>query len=108
MAHQLIIAGADLIAASHPHVIQPGEWVEVEDASGKISKKYIAYSLGNFISAQNFPHTDEGVILKVTLEKDLEENLVSVVRVEEIPTWIHKYREKGRMKYSVKLGKKEK
>ncbi|WP_148867588.1 CapA family protein [Thermosediminibacter litoriperuensis] len=108
LAHQLIIGGADLIVASHPHVVQPGEWVEVEDAWGRTSKKYIAYSLGNFISAQSFPHTDEGVILKVTLEKDPEENLVSVVRAEEIPTWVHRYREEGRMKYVVRLGKKNK
>ncbi|MCG0275965.1 MAG: CapA family protein [Thermosediminibacteraceae bacterium] len=106
LAQNLIIGGADLIVASHPHVVQPGEWLEVEDAMGRLTKKYIAYSLGNFISAQSFPHTDEGVILKVTLEKDPELNLVSVVSVEEIPTWVHKYKEKGRMKYVIKLGRK--
>ncbi|MDN5332375.1 MAG: hypothetical protein PWP45_1600 [Tepidanaerobacteraceae bacterium] len=106
LAQKLVLAGADLIVASHPHVLQPGEWMEIEDPWGRLTKKYIAYSLGNFISAQNFPNTDEGVILKVTVEKDVNANLVSVVDIEEIPTWVYRYKEKGRMKYVVKLGKK--
>ncbi|SHM27054.1 poly-gamma-glutamate synthesis protein (capsule biosynthesis protein) [Caldanaerovirga acetigignens] len=106
LAQKLILAGADLIVASHPHVVQPGEWIEIENPSGKLTKKYIAFSLGNFISAQNFPHTDEGVILKVTLEKGNNGDSISIVDLEEIPTWVSKYKEKGRMKYVVELGKK--
>lgn len=106
LAQKLVLVGADLIVASHPHVVQPGEWVEVETPSGKLTKKYIAFSLGNFISAQTFPNTDRGVILKVTLEKGIGGDSISIVDLEEIPTWVSRYKEKGKMRYVVELGKK--
>lgn len=40
--------GADVIIGTHPHVIQPVEWV---DGGGR--QALVAYSLGNFISAQD-------------------------------------------------------
>lgn len=106
LAQKLILAGADLIIGSHPHVLQPGEWLEVETPSGRLNKKYIAYSLGNFISAQTRPHTDEGVILRVTLGMSAEDGSIYVIDVEEIPTWVHKYKERGKMRYVVELGEK--
>lgn len=106
LAQKLTLAGADLIVASHPHVVQPGEWVEVETPSGKSIKKYIAFSLGNFISAQTFPNTDRGVILKVTLEKGIDGDSISIVDVEEIPIRVSRYKEKGKMRYVVELDKR--
>ena len=41
--------GADVIIGTHPHVIQPVEFITNSDGS----KTLVAYSLGNFISAQN-------------------------------------------------------
>lgn len=41
--------GADVIIGTHPHVIQPVEFIENSDGS----RTLVAYSLGNFISAQN-------------------------------------------------------
>lgn len=98
--------GANIIVASHPHVIQPGEWMEVEESDGEIVKKYTAYSMGNFISAQRFPHTEEGLIVKFTLEKDLERNKVYLTDVKEIDTWVDKFVRNGKMRYVVRFGKK--
>lgn len=106
LAHLVLRSGANIIVASHPHVIQPGEWMEVEEPDGEIIKKYTAYSMGNFISAQRFPHTEEGLMVKFTLEKDLKQNKVYLTDVKEIDTWVDKFVRDGKMRYVVRYGKK--
>ncbi len=49
LARKLASWGADVIIGTHPHVIQPVEYIDNEDGS----RTLVAYSLGNFISAQN-------------------------------------------------------
>jgi len=106
LAQLLLENGADLILGSHPHVVQPGEWISVEEGGEQI-KKYAAYSLGNFISAQRYPHTEEGLILQVTFEKDLEKDRVYTKEILEFPTFVDKFKENGKMKYVVRLQEKE-
>ena len=48
VAARLVEAGADVILGTHPHVLQPVEWVE---RGGR--RALVAYSLGNFISNQD-------------------------------------------------------
>jgi poly-gamma-glutamate synthesis protein (capsule biosynthesis protein) len=60
LAHKLIDGGADLVAGSHPHVIQP-----VEIYKGK----RIYYSLGNFIFDQYFSKkTERGLGIVVGID----------------------------------------
>ncbi len=40
--------GADLIMGSHPHVIEPVEWIKAENGN----KALVFYSLGNYVSRQ--------------------------------------------------------
>ena len=87
-------------------MIQPGEWMEVEEPNGEIIKKYTSYSMGNFISAQRFPYTEEGLMVKFTLEKDLKKNKVYLTDVREIDTWVDKFVRDGKMRYVVRYGKK--
>lgn len=49
LAQKLASWGADVIIGTHPHVIQPIEYITNSDGS----RTLVAYSLGNFISAQN-------------------------------------------------------
>lgn len=49
LAQKLASWGADVIIGTHPHVIQPVEYINNADGS----RTLVAYSLGNFISAQN-------------------------------------------------------
>ncbi len=49
LAQKLGEWGADVIIGTHPHVIQPVEFINNSDGS----RTLVAYSLGNFISAQN-------------------------------------------------------
>ncbi len=62
IARFLIRNGADLIIGAHPHVVQP---IREEEVGGK--KVVVAYSLGNFISNQQQPHTDGGIMFQVEL-----------------------------------------
>ena len=47
-AAQMTEAGADSIIGTHPHVVQPVEWVEAENGN----KALCYYSLGNYVSTQ--------------------------------------------------------
>jgi len=47
-ARQITEAGADLIIGTHPHVVQPVEWIEGENGN----KALCYYSLGNYVSTQ--------------------------------------------------------
>lgn len=47
-AMQMTEAGADLIIGTHPHVVQPIEWIEAENGN----KSLCYYSLGNYVSTQ--------------------------------------------------------
>ena len=58
-------AGADLIIGTHPHVVQPVEWIERADGG----RTLCYYSLGNFISCQVGAGTMLGALADVTLER---------------------------------------
>lgn len=50
MAQKLADWGVDIVIGTHPHVIQPVEFITSTSGNHKM---LVAYSLGNFISAQN-------------------------------------------------------
>ena len=64
-AQKLADWGADLILGTHPHVIQPIE--TVTSADGRTVP--VAYSLGNFVSAQIPLDNLVGIVLRFTAEK---------------------------------------
>lgn len=68
MAQKLADWGADLIVGTHPHVIQPVEEITASDGRNVL----VAYSLGNFISAQNQGQRLVGALLSCAFEKNLE------------------------------------
>ncbi|HHY36568.1 MAG TPA: CapA family protein [Firmicutes bacterium] len=96
LVNYLFSRGADIILGSHPHVLQP-----VKVFSGEDGQRVVAYSQGNFISNQRDRYQDSGMILFVTLEKNLTRNEKGIKAVEYIPTWVHRYRVDGRLKYRV-------
>ncbi|NLY49452.1 MAG: CapA family protein [Firmicutes bacterium] len=83
VVQQLVTAGADLILGSHPHVVQP--IVEIEKPSGD-GRVLVAYSLGNFISNQKDPYTDQGLILYATLRRHPLTGRVGLASYWELPT----------------------
>jgi poly-gamma-glutamate capsule biosynthesis protein CapA/YwtB (metallophosphatase superfamily) len=65
-ARQLVANGADLVIGSHPHVVEPVEWIT--RPNGRTS--LVAYSLGNFLFDQWFSEpVMEGVIMRVIVDK---------------------------------------
>lgn len=72
--------GANVIIASHPHVIQD---VVYDD------EKLVAYSLGNFLSNQRWRFSDSGIILSFTISNN-DSNKIKVKDFAFIPTWVYK------------------
>lgn len=73
MAHRYIDAGADLVVASHPHVLQGFETYK---------GKWIAYSLGNFIFTTNdVPKTWETAVLQASCSK------AQACDLQVVPVW---------------------
>ncbi|MDQ6418157.1 CapA family protein [Paenibacillus sp. LHD-117] len=101
LARALAAAGADIIAGSHPHVLQPYEVVDTFDEQGRPKQALIIYSMGNFISNQRGDSKDYGVIFKVNVKKNMSDKSVQLTEVEAIPTWVHRYRLDKSYRYRV-------
>ncbi|KRE38772.1 capsular biosynthesis protein [Paenibacillus sp. Soil522] len=101
LARALIAAGADIIAGSHPHVVQPYEVVETTDENGHVKKGLIIYSMGNFISNQRGDTKDCGVIFKVNVRKNMTDGTVDLTEIETIPTWVHRYKPDRSYRYRI-------
>jgi len=83
-----LTAGADLIIASHPHVLQKVKFFKKNDS--KIDTSFIAFSLGNFISNQQWRYSDAGVIFEFDLEKNRNTDKVKLANIKLTPTWVYK------------------
>ncbi|MEV0718153.1 CapA family protein [Asanoa sp. NPDC050611] len=69
----------DLIVGHHAHVVQPFE---------RIGGKWVAYGLGNHVSAQDFSRdTRDGVLARFTV-REVAPGRFRVVRAEALPTWM--------------------
>lgn len=70
--------GVDLIIGSHPHVLQPAQWIDRGDGKQTLC----IYSLGNFASGQREQDRLLGGILKLTLEFSPEGGFVGYTEAE--------------------------
>jgi poly-gamma-glutamate synthesis protein (capsule biosynthesis protein) len=86
-------AGADFVFASHPHVLQPMEFIEITDGDGTLRNCFVHYSLGNFISSQRTLPREQSIILNLYFEKT-EGEKASLRSASYIPTWV-KFRDAG-------------
>ncbi|MCI6639725.1 MAG: CapA family protein [Pygmaiobacter massiliensis] len=84
LAQKMADWGADLIIGTHPHVIQPAEWLTASDGR----EVFCAYSLGNFVSAQSRPDELFGYILTCTFRQQGDE-ACTVEDVQLVPTVTH-------------------
>ncbi|MDR3121836.1 MAG: CapA family protein [Clostridiales bacterium] len=98
--HELLRAGADIVLASHPHVLQPVEFVDVADANGETRHCFAAYSLGNFISSQRKKPRDSGVILNLTFTKR-DDGATVLEKVSYVPTWVQFVNKSGQFDITV-------
>ncbi len=68
VSQEILSRGVDVIMGAHPHVVQPIAHV-VQYSSWKSTGKYVAYSLGNFLSNQRWRYSDSGLVAYVHMEK---------------------------------------
>lgn len=78
--------GVDIVLGHHPHVLQPAEWIDGKDGG----KMFAIYSLGNFLTGQDKPHTQVGGILKLTIRQTIEndESTIDVKEPSFMPTYV--------------------
>ncbi len=107
--HQRYIAnklggfGVDIILGSHPHVVQP---IELQEIKGREAKIVVVYSLGNFLSNQRYEilnnrYTEDGIIVKIRIQKNLKEKALAIDQVSVIPTWVYRYFKQGKTMYEI-------
>ena len=87
-ARQMTEAGADLILGTHPHVIQPIEWVKADNGN----KALCYYSLGNYVSTQYKPKTMLEAMAWVVFEVDDESVRIVEEETGAIPM-VYQYKE---------------
>lgn len=95
LATWLHAQGADIVIGSHPHVVQPIEYI----LSGKDTVGVTAYSLGNFISNQSYKGTDGGICIRLTLTRP--EAKTTRYTMETIKFYTYRPFEEGRTRYYV-------
>lgn len=75
--------GVDLVLGTHPHLIQPVEWINGQNGN----KTLVAYSLGNFLSTMETVDTQlEGMLSLNFIKKD---NKISIDNVTWTPLINH-------------------
>ena len=82
--------GVDLVLGTHPHVIQPIEWVTDEETGHEM---LVYYSLGNFVnwtseSGKGIANRMVGGMAEVTLERS-EEGQVQIAEYGVVPVVCH-------------------
>lgn len=80
--------GADVILASHPHVMQPVDFYK--STSGRIDSGFVAYSMGNFVSNQRWRYSDAGSVINFSINKNFDKDSVYVSDVTYLPFWVFK------------------
>lgn len=96
LAQRLCDYGVDIIIGSHPHVVQP---IEMIKSNTNNNETLVIYSLGNFLSNQRKEilkrdFTEDGLIVNININKNLETNETKISKVEYIPTWVNKFKDK--------------
>ncbi len=92
MAQQIADDGADIIFASHPHVLQEADVITASDGR----EVPVVYSMGNFISNQRQEtlgnrYTENGMIAQVVVTLRSSDNSIRSESMRIIPTWVDRY-----------------
>lgn len=87
LASMLSEKGVDIIFGTHPHVVQPVEF---------INETLVVWSMGNFLSNQRYEslqrrEVEDGLMVSVLIEKDHDGMQTSIKEVLGMSTWTHRY-----------------
>lgn len=88
LGQYLINEGTDIIFGHHPHVLQPMEWLKAADGRDAL----VVYSLGNFLSGQNWDYKDIGGMATINVTKSINESGVTIKlgQPDFFPTYVSK------------------
>ena len=87
-AQAMMEAGVDAIFGTYPQVMQKITRKTVKRDDGSSADCVVAYSLGSFLTAQRSTYYDSGVILNLTYEHNSTTDVVTLIDVNYVPTWI--------------------
>ncbi|MBN2487258.1 MAG: CapA family protein [Bacteroidales bacterium] len=79
--------GADAIIGSHPHVVQPIKYIEV-NIGDSVVKRPVFYSLGNFVSNQRAQYKDGGIMAELHISKN--NNTTTLDSAAYLPYWVYR------------------
>jgi len=96
IARFLFEQGADIIIGSHPHVLQPMEWLQADSLN---KERIVVWSLGNYVSNQRKRYTDGGAMFSVTLTKG--KTLTTISQAGYYLTWVFNPVENGLRQYYI-------
>lgn len=102
LAQETADMGADIIFASHPHVLQKAEYITVTGSGKQVP---VFYSMGNFLSNQRTetlgkPRTEQGVMAMVNLSY-MEGVGITILAMDAVTTWLDKYSAGGSVEYRI-------
>jgi len=113
IARQVAGFGADIIFASHPHVLQGEDVIDTdseyssEDDDLTVTRTVpVFYSMGNFISNQRYDNngnrrTEQGMIAQAKIIYDIDEKSIFSIDTGYVPTWVDKYYSANGNKYVI-------
>ena len=90
--NQILIAkllakhGANAIIGMHPHVVEPIKNIKVKSIDNDSISIPVAYSLGNFVSAQTNRYCDGGIMIRLTCKR--KNNKVEIINFDYLPFWV--------------------
>ena len=95
--------GADIIFASHPHVLQEMSLIPGKKQGQQVP---VFYSMGNFISNQRQEtlqnrFTEQGMIARVNLEFMKSTGTITSIGIDATPTWVDRYKRNGKTVYEI-------
>ena len=88
IANLMFENGVDIILGSHPHYLQPYETRTVTTVDGEEKQVFVAYSLGNFMSAMSKEYSNDSMILNLTVSVDNETGKLSFDNVNYVPIYL--------------------
>lgn len=86
--------GADIVIGSHPHVVQPIEFI----TDGSDTTGVTVFSLGNFISNQSKRYTNGGLGISLNL---IRQKGKTSYRMAYLSSYVHRFSENGKKRYYV-------
>ncbi|MBK7106297.1 MAG: CapA family protein [Ignavibacteriae bacterium] len=99
ITNQTVKYGADVILASHPHVVQQFEKFKTNNSN--LDSAIVTFSLGNFISNQRWRYSDGGLIFNFDITKNIFTDSVYVSNINFLPIWIFKGKIDGKKEYRI-------